>query len=79
MARRFSMAMLLAALLLFAVISTASAKRDDQEKKSKEVPEVPIVAVLPIAAGVIAGGYYLVNRRRQMADGPVADGRGDTR
>ncbi len=33
-----------------------------------QVPEVPWTLVLPVAAVAIAGGYYLVQRRREGAD-----------
>ncbi len=71
-------AMLVAALLVavlsvsFVTTTEAGGKSDPCAKKNPppecQVPEVPWTLVLPVAAVAIAGGYYLVQRRREGDD-----------
>jgi hypothetical protein len=67
-------ALLLVALLAGSMAGTAEAggNSDPCAKKKPppecQVPEVPWTLVLPIAGIAIAGGYYLVDRRRHRDD-----------
>ncbi|MQC17920.1 MAG: hypothetical protein DWG80_02460 [Chloroflexi bacterium] len=67
-------ALLLVALLAGSMAGTAEAggSKDPCAKKNPppecQVPEVPWTLVLPLAGVAIAGGYYLVDRRRRQDD-----------
>jgi len=68
-ARSLLMALLLMAVLFASAPDLVSAQGKNackgKNKKNCEVPEVPWTLVLPIATAAIAGGYYLVQRRRE--------------
>ena len=67
-------ALLLVVLLAGSMAGTAEAggKSDPCAKKNPppecEIPEVPWTLVLPLAGIAIAGGYYLIDRRRHQDD-----------
>ncbi len=71
-------AFLLVALMAGSTVGTAQAggKADPCVRKNPppecQVPEVPWTLVLPLAGIAIAGGYYLVDRRRQDDTAPLA-------
>lgn len=68
--RRLLSALLLAGMMFVLIASPVDADKEKQKRKSKEIPEVPIVAMLPLAAAAVGGGYYLIQRRRR-SDAPV--------
>ncbi len=72
--RAMMVAALLVAILAVSFGSNAEAGGNKDPCKGKnpppecQVPEVPWTLVLPVAAVAIAGGYYLVQRRREGDD-----------
>jgi hypothetical protein len=75
-------AMMVAALLVailsvsFGAPAEAGGNSDPCNKKNPppecQIPEVPWTLVLPVAAVAIAGGYYLIQRRREGSDSTSA-------
>ena len=73
MRTRSVMVALLLAMMLFVVVV---APLDAQQGKGKgkgggkgcEIPEVPITALLPLAAGASVAGYYLVRHYRARGE-----------
>lgn len=74
---------LIVAMMLVAILSAsfgtpayAGGKQDPCDKKDPppecQVPEVPWTLVLPLAGVAIAGGYYLIDRRRHRYEAPDA-------
>lgn len=52
------------AAVFFTLHTPAYAAKGDQVGRGKNVPEVPVAALLPAASGLSGGGYYLVSRLR---------------
>ncbi len=77
MRTRSMMVALLLAMMLFVVMvapldaQQGKGKGDDKGKrcgKGCEIPEVPITALLPLAAGASVAGYYLVRHYRARGE-----------
>ena len=67
--------LVMVAIMFASMGATAEAARDEnacegKNKKECEVPEVPWTLVLPVASIGLAGGYYMLQRRRHRDDAP---------